>query len=404
MVVLGLLILIWGMLRDKKLHQTTRDESALNIYKEQLQELDRDKEAGVITDEQHSASIRELERSLLASSGLGDEVNTDIDVQNDNNWPSIIAVSILLPLIAIPLYMHLGEPDLIPTLESIAIQQEGSGQAEQGPTMEAMLEILSQRLEEDPNNAEGLMLLARSYLSIGRVEESIVAFEKLNALVGDVPVVLLSYAEALIMRNQGRVTGEPESIINKILEIEPGNESGLILSGLAAEEQGNFEKAISNWNRVLPSLTDPAQIAQIEERIRELGGPVSAVTVDNANGADQDNGSGISVSIDLSDELKGKVSPGDTLFIFARATTGPPMPLAAVRKTVSDLPLDVRLDDSMAMMPALKLSGFDSVQVSARISLSGEPTSSSGDLEAVSVTAIPGQDEIVSLEINTVVP
>ena len=71
---------------------------------------------------------------------------------------------------------------------------------------------------------------------------------------------------------------------------------------------------------------------------------------------------------------------------------------------VKDLPLDIVLNDGMAMMPSLKISGFDSVQVNARISKSGQPVASSGDLVADAVPAKPGQEQLVDLVIKSVVP
>ena len=106
----------------------------------------------------------------------------------------------------------------------------------------------------------------------------------------------------------------------------------------------------------------------------------------------------------LAAELADQASPEDALFVFARATNGPPMPLAAARKQVKDLPLDIVLNDAMAMMPTLKISSYDSVQINARVSKSGTPTESSGDLVAVAVPARPGQEQTVELVIKSVVP
>jgi cytochrome c-type biogenesis protein CcmH len=102
----------------------------------------------------------------------------------------------------------------------------------------------------------------------------------------------------------------------------------------------------------------------------------------------------ISGHVVLSPELADKVEPNDTVFIFARAVNGPRMPLAAVRARVLDLPLEFRLDDSMAMAPMARLSGYPQVVVIARISASGGAQAASGDLEGDSGVIAPGTQDL----------
>ena len=109
-------------------------------------------------------------------------------------------------------------------------------------------------------------------------------------------------------------------------------------------------------------------------------------------------------SVSLDKNMLEKVSMDDTVFIFAKAVNGPPMPLAVVRKQVKDLPLQVTLDDSMAMIPAMKISGFEKVNIVARVSKTGSPKSQSGDLQSKVVVVRPGQKEAVDLTIDNILP
>jgi cytochrome c-type biogenesis protein CcmH len=93
------------------------------------------------------------------------------------------------------------------------------------------------------------------------------------------------------------------------------------------------------------------------------------------------SGPGVSGKVTLAPDLAKKASPEDTVFIFARAAEGPRMPLAILRKKVSDLPLKFTLDDSLAMSPAARLSGMPQVIVGARISKSGNAMPQPGDLQ-----------------------
>ena len=113
---------------------------------------------------------------------------------------------------------------------------------------------------------------------------------------------------------------------------------------------------------------------------------------------------GITVLVTLDSRLTGNAGAEDTVFVFARAVEGPPMPLAVVRKQVKDLPFRVTLDDSQAMMPAMTLSRFPKVIIGARISKSGDATTQSGDLQGISDAVATDTDEPVSIVIDQVVP
>ena len=114
-------------------------------------------------------------------------------------------------------------------------------------------------------------------------------------------------------------------------------------------------------------------------------------------------GAKVSGKVSVAPALAGKAAPTDVVFIFARAASGPPMPLAVLRKQVKDLPVEFALDDSMAMAPNLKLSGFAEVVVGARISRSGSATPQSGDLQGLSRPVKVGASG-VAVVIDTAVP
>ena len=143
------------------------------------------------------------------------------------------------------------------------------------------------------------------------------------------------------------------------------------------------------------------------------GKPIEPIMSSGAEAAPQESApeqpaaggaSSLKVHVALDPAIAAMAAADDTVFIFARAVTGPPMPLAIVRKQVKDLPVDVVLDDSQAMMPAMKLSNFAEVVVGARISKSGNATPASGDLQNLS-DALPTKDaQPVNITINQVVP
>jgi cytochrome c-type biogenesis protein CcmH len=146
------------------------------------------------------------------------------------------------------------------------------------------------------------------------------------------------------------------------------------------------------------------------ERIRQAiaqarGAPPVAALTTPAKEAEPSasGGARVAVKVSIAPELESKVSSGDALFVFARAAEGPRMPLAIVRKSATELPLEVSLDDSMAMSPQMKLSTFPSVVVGARVSRSGDAIPQSGDLSGVSAVVSPSQGTTVNVVIDQVV-
>jgi cytochrome c-type biogenesis protein CcmH len=200
---------------------------------------------------------------------------------------------------------------------------------------------------------------------------------------------MLSLADALAMENNGEIAGRPTQLINNALKIEPDNLTALWLGGMAARQQKNYVVAIERWQKVIPLIKEPTEITEvrslIDEAMQKLS-PDEKKHLSKLVGAKSEllntkaGVTGITVTISLSDEMKLVAKPTDTVFIYAKAMSGPPMPLAALKKQVKDLPFTATLDDSMAMMPTMKLSAHSTVKVGARVSMSGQPIAQNGDL------------------------
>ncbi|MDH3871717.1 MAG: c-type cytochrome biogenesis protein CcmI, partial [Gammaproteobacteria bacterium] len=262
------------------------------------------------------------------------------------------------------------------------------------------------------DNAEGWVMLARSYTSLERFPDAAEAYAKAHGLVGDKPDLLADYADALVMANGQEFTDQAGTLLLKALEAEPGNVKALWLTGHWKNQQGDYAGAIRYWQRAagqLPPGGEDAvviaqQIRQARERlapgevVEEL--PVQAASDTPVASADK----AISVSVSLDPEVAAGAAAGDTVFIFARAVSGPRMPLAIVRKQVSDLPVNVTLDDSTAMAPSMKLSNFDEVAVGARVSKSGTAMPQSGDLQGLVAPVKPGSGEPIELAIDSRIP
>ena len=278
--------------------------------------------------------------------------------------------------------------------------QAGAGAASHQTTAEqiaAMAEKLTARLKDQPDDAEGWAMLARSYSVLGRHPEALPAYERAVALRADDAQLLADYADSLAVKNQRVLAGEPMKWVEKALKIDPRNVKALALAGTNAFVGKDYAGAVKYWEQVIQfGPTDSSYVQQVQASLaeaRELGGlpPVAgkpagsttstalASTTSPAQPVSLSNKQ-VSGTVSLAPALARQAGPEDTLFVFARGPDGKGMPLAILRKKVKDLPLQFTLDDSTAMSPAAKISGVSSVVVSARISKTGEAFPQAGDL------------------------
>ena len=381
MVVIVLALLLPSFWRTPKIDTSDRTSQNISIIKEQLAMLEESLAAGDVTEEQYQQIREELEANLLQDTESETAQSDSNIMQVHGRWTAAM-LALIVPIFIVAGYALLGTPKVFDKDQMLAQQAPPHGQGKQNAqSVEVMVAKLEERLNKNPDDAKGWFTLGRSYMTMGRYNDAARVLEKVYKLNGDHPAVLLSYADALTMARGGKMKGEPFELVKKALKLEPQNPTALWLAGIAYQEQGDDKSAISFWQQLPPLLVNNPEslskirsmIAQAKQRLGEPVEPVAEIKTTVAS---------IKVSVKLAPELKARVNMNDTVFIFARAAQGPPMPLAVVRKQVKDLPLTLTLDDSMAMMPAMKLSSFPQVKISARISKSGQATAQQGDLQA----------------------
>jgi cytochrome c-type biogenesis protein CcmH len=233
---------------------------------------------------------------------------------------------------------------------------------------------------------------------------------------------MIELAEFIAKSNEGQLAGLPTVLLKTVLNTHPNSQDALWLLGFAAVQKEEFNAAIDYWQRLLAQLpaSDVEARQNVEKNLAEVRRQIaqsktfpsasstatSTIKVpENASSTavDSTNVAKIEVTVSLDPALQEKVKPEDTLFVYARATQGPPMPVAIVKKLAKDLPISVTLEDSLAMMPTMKLSNFKEVLVLARISHSGDATPKPGDLQGQSETVLVGTQSKVEIKINQVV-
>ena len=374
----------------------SRERINLAVFQDELSQLQADVEAGLIDPEQQQAARREIEQRVAE-----DVVGGAALVQTRPRQTGLaVLLGLALPVMGIATYLWVGSPEsLNPAAQSTL--EPGQSHAVTPQQIAERVEQLSARLKDKPDDVEGWVMLARSLAMLQRYNESAEAYRNATRLLPDHPDLLADYADILAMAQGRRLAGQPEALALRALAANPRHLKAMALSGSAAFERQDYAQAVARWQPILalvPADSDPArQIQNSISEARRLGGltaDAGAEPVPSAAPAVAD--AFVSGRVSLSAQLAGQVSPNDTVFIFARAESGPPMPLAILRRQVRDLPLDFRLDDSMAMSPDMRLSRFPRVVVSARVSKSGGAMPSSGDLQsAIAPLALGGRVELV---------
>ncbi len=386
MVLVSLGFILPSLLRKPKFGVEDLRVQNVLIAKEKLKELEVELKTERISKELYDKRKQELETSLLNDTEQSSEVIKEVEHSGKVAW----FVAIFTPVLAVVLYIVLGtSPEL---LRNPQLAQSNAAEQQQ-MTPEMMAEKIVARLEQEPGNAEGWAMLGQTYMQLKRYPDASSAFEKSNTLAPNNPQVMFRYADALAMANKSSLEGKPIELITAALKISPRDMTGLWLSGMYAEEHGDNKKALTQWlvlyevvagtqyeESVMKMLTRVNGVVAKADQVdlAALTAKVSAGSSDMASGT---SGATISVTVTLDDAIKSKVSPTDTVFIYAKAMTGPPMPLAAAKKQVKDLPITITLNDSMAMIPTMKLSKFQTVKIGARISKSGNAITQPGDIK-----------------------
>lgn len=413
MIVLALFMLFYRA-RVRVIEITDNKAEIVATYKHQFDDVETDANNGTINAEQAEIVKRELEYALLkeveGKTGSESESQTPLGAASLSDWTLNTLVIVLLPILAFALYYRIGQPQLASSDGAMLVTEQSPSDEKPMPTIEELVLGLEDRLKQTPEDETAWWMLTRSYMALGRFDDALQSVERLNEISGDTAPVMLLKANAMMLVKGDSFVGEPEELIQRSLELEPESVSGLWMAGLAARERGDEESAITYWQRLLLLVeADEAASEEILGLLAEVldADATGAVLAKNKNETANTKVQGsnsVTVNVTLAREFKEEYEPDDILFVFARADDGMPMPVAASRLRVADLPASLILNDEQAMMPSRLISSFKEVEVLARISKSGQAIAQSGDLSSAVVLSRVGAAETVELLINQRVP
>jgi cytochrome c-type biogenesis protein CcmH len=417
LIAAAMTVVVLGLLLYPLLRQTAvagaEQEKTLPVYRQHFAELEQDRTSGMLTDDQCRVARQELERRLLEETGATEAAPATAGQPVHVKFVAL-ALALVIPAASAMLYWTLGNPLAMthPTASPVSAQGDSDGDRRMAEGLHALVDRLKQKLEQDPNDATGWALLARSYMAMEQYAEAVPVFDKAVKLDPDDANLLADYADALGVHQGRKLEGKPETLIQKALKLDPNNVKALMLAGTVAFNRKDFALAAKDWERAranLPPNSDPEYTEQltasIAEANRRMGGaPLmaaanaapasSAVPADHPPIKKAGASRAITGKVVLDPSMAGKAAGADTLFVFAKDVSGPPMPVSIVRAMKKDLPFTFRLDDSTSPMPSRKLSDIDRVVIVARLSKSGKAMPESGDLEGMSQPVKPGAEGI----------
>lgn len=391
--VLVALVVVLPMWRRPAVPEQSILDLNRRVFRERLAELEKDEAEGRI-DAATLAELRtELERNLL----ILDAKNEVVPASSRRlaGWMALV----LLPMLSLLFYWGVQAPQGLsewwelrrgmgPAVDKVLLGQVPTDAESQKYTQADFIRVLQDRLQKNPENAEGWFMLGMSYVQLDMGEPAMTAFEHAWRQNPDEPRYELAYAQTRLFSNEGQLDPFSRDLLQSVLEKNPGHEGAMVLLGFGAYRAGDYPLAVATLEKLKAqrdarhATEGPAvmqQIAQTLASAREKlqAGASSTVAAQKV--------APIRVRVEVDRKLVGKFQPDDTVYVFARALKGPPMPLAVVRRRAADLPFTIELDDSQSPMPTLKLSSVQEVAVTARISRHGSPEPQPGDLDAVAV-------------------
>ena len=383
MLASALWLLLWPLLTPSTRTIIPRHELNVRIAQQRLAEIETELENEQLSDADFNTAQTDLEDTLLTE--IQREEGSE-SLKNSGPLPVLI-VATLFPIAVIALYLILGSANHVSTDD----QSVTTDTSTRSP--DALLAEWKLRLEQNPTDREGWAILANAMMSLGEYAQAVDAYEKLYALTSDDAEVLVGYADALTMAEEGALNDRVITLLDRALKIDPEQPQALWLAGMAAEARGDLPRALEHWHRLKPALhADPQAQSELQaliDRVTELAISRGLAVKDHPQTVQRLNRPAapvtLTVRIEIAPALATQIESSHTLYVYARSNAGDRIPVAAVRRSAGELPLELVLDDRSSLMGTSVLSDYNTVTLSAHISRTGDAIRQPGDLVSESI-------------------
>ena len=373
--------------------------------------------AGKLDAATYDAERRAIEREIGDRLAGTTAAAPSTEIKSKPSRRLVAGLGIAVLALAVGGYWKTGSPALVGARTTVATAPDAvapsAAASDAGASglqqIAAMVDKLAARMKDHPDDAEGWTMLARSYTVLSRFADALPAYARAIELMPRNATLLADYADAVAATKGTANNPQSMALVERALALDPEHPKALALAGTALYDRGDFAGAVARWQKIADKLPPggelarqvQASIVEARERATATGASIPAAAPPVA-AATPPQATALTGTVTLDATLAAKVSPGDTVFVFARAAGGGRMPLAVQRAKVANLPLAFRLDDSMAMAPGATLSGAKQVIVGARVSKSGNAIPQAGDLSGEIAPVAPGASG-VAIRIDRVV-
>ncbi|WP_133408351.1 c-type cytochrome biogenesis protein CcmI [Parashewanella tropica] len=372
--ILVSLLLIWlpffRQRQNKHIDTDVRQSANIALYKEKITFLEQELAEQQINAEEFQTLKHELEITLLQDTKQGNEEDSNAQTSHHKSplWPALM--SIVLLSVGGYFYHKLGAYQILNDVPQLA-QSHTNMSPEQ--IMRQQLAMMEQQVKKNPKDSETWFSLGHAYMSLGRYQDAIDSFNNAIKVDGETAELLGPKATAMYYQAGQVMTPQIQTLIDKALELDPSEPSTLLLVGMDAFFQGQYQKAIDAWQRILDSQRSDIDVAAVNNAIAEakkrLAPPVDSSKL------------GVTITLTVTPELAKHVSPKDTIYLFARTSGDKIIPIAATKITAEALPIEVKLDQSNVLGTGTDFSQVKTVDVIALLTKSGKLKAEKGDLQ-----------------------
>jgi cytochrome c-type biogenesis protein CcmI len=406
LTLIALAFVMLPFLQKERVKTITHNANAelISIYEQRLVDLKTDLDNQRIDGANYSESIVELKRRLL------NELSPEKSLisKGNNRIFALTGGAFVIALSGI-FYSLTGSQQQISAWHDAmdnlteygerAVMQKGEQLTQN--ELQAFALALRTKLSRSGDDEMAWMLLGRVAMSLNEFDMAQQSFDKALRMNPDNKQVLISYSQILLLEGSEANMTRAAGMLSKVLNAEPTNLDAISLLALIAYERKDWPQAKAAFEVLLASMEkNDSRYGLISQRIADIElqmqseGSVMPVTKANS----------ITVTVNVASELINKLPEKGTLFVFAKAANGSPMPIAAVKLTSYSFPVTVELNDSTAMVEGMNLSSAEDIIISARISLDDSVMPSSGELEGHSGSLKRESVSEYQLKIDTLIP
>jgi cytochrome c-type biogenesis protein CcmH len=260
MILVGAGVVAIPLLRSApSKEQRSGDQTNVLVYQDHLAELNADVESGILSADQFEQGRLELERRLLEETSSRPDKKQGKNPPRNHAWLAVV-VGLCIPGLSLAIYAQLGRIDLLG--ESPRSAMPDAPHASSDMAMEQTLKALADRLEAEPNDPKGWMMLARSYTTLKNYQKAGEVYQRVLGLIGDNPDVLVAYADARLMASNGRIDVETKALIDRALKVDPNNLNALWMAGTVTYQEGNYAKTLGIWESIAKQAPEGSELAQ----------------------------------------------------------------------------------------------------------------------------------------------